>query len=67
MSDRAKLVLLRTAMLLLSIIGAVYVFSVIMSVRDGTATLLQIILGVIIAGALIQMNRWWLQYSGTRL
>ncbi len=67
MSDRARLVLLRTAMLLLSIIGAVYVFSVIMSVRDGTATLLQIILGVIIAGALIQMNRWWLQYSGTRL
>ena len=67
MSDRVRMLLLRTAMLLLSIIGAVYVFSVIMSVRDGTATLLQIILGVVIAGSLILMNRWWLQYSGTRL
>jgi hypothetical protein len=67
MSDRAKLILLRSAMVLLSVIGAVFVFSVLMSLRDGTATIPQVVLGAIIAGALILMNRWWLRYSGTRL
>lgn len=67
MSDRAKLTLTRSAMILLSVIGAVFVFSVLMSLRDGTATVPQVVLGLVIAGALILMNRWWLQYSGTRL
>jgi hypothetical protein len=67
MSDRFRLTLLRSGMIVLSIIGAVFVFSVLMNIRDNTATAPQIILGVVIAGLLIWMNRWWLQQSGERL
>lgn len=67
MSDTAKIALLRTAMIIVTILGAVYVFVTINNIRDGTADILQIIISVLIIAGLIRMNRWWFRKSGTRL
>jgi hypothetical protein len=67
MSDMVKLSLLRMVMILVTIIGAVYVFGVINNVRQGDAEFYQIILGVAVVVALVWMNRWWFRKSGTRL
>jgi Na+/citrate or Na+/malate symporter len=67
MSDSAKLALLRTAMILVTIAGAVYVFFAINNAREGNVDFLQLTIAALIVLALIRMNRWWFRKSGTRL
>jgi O-antigen/teichoic acid export membrane protein len=67
MSDTVKLALLRTAMILVTIIGAVYVFVVINNAREGDVDTLQIVMAALIVVGLMRMNRWWFRKSGTRL
>ncbi len=67
MSEMVKLSLLRSAMIVVTIIGAVYVFGVIRDVRHREADLLQIVLGILIVLALVWMNRWWFRRTGSRI
>jgi heme/copper-type cytochrome/quinol oxidase subunit 4 len=67
MSDSVKLGLLRAGMILITIIGAVYVFVTINSIREDNVNILQIIVALLIVAALVRMNRWWFHKSGTRL
>jgi hypothetical protein len=66
-SDRGKLSLLRVAMILITIIGSVYVFSVLSSLRDGNVEPVRLIVAVVVVIALVWMNRWWFRQSGTRI
>jgi heme/copper-type cytochrome/quinol oxidase subunit 4 len=67
MSDAMKLTLLRVAMILVTIAGAVYVFLAINNAREGNVDFLQLTIAVLIVLALIRLNRWWFRKSGTRL
>jgi hypothetical protein len=67
MSDKVTFALLRSAMIVITIVGAVYVFVVINNVRQGDPDITQIITGFMVIAALVWMNRWWLRRSGTRL
>jgi hypothetical protein len=67
MSDKVKFALLRSAMIVITIFGAVYVFVVINNARQGDPDIVQIITGFMVVAALVWMNRWWIRRSGTRL
>jgi hypothetical protein len=67
MSDRVKHTLLRLAMILVTIAGAVYVFSVITQARGGDAEPGRIMLALVVVGALVWLNRWWFRRTGSRI
>ncbi len=67
MSDLIKHSLLRSALIIISIAGALYVFGVVHTVREGTASIWQIVLAILVVAALVLLNRWWFRRSGTRI
>jgi hypothetical protein len=67
MSELLKQSLMRSALILVTIFGALYVFGVIFNLREGTAHWWQLVVGIAIIGALVLLNRWWFRRSGTRI
>ena len=67
MSSTLREALIRTGVVLLSIFGAVFVFFVINDVREGTFNLIAVITAILTVIALVWLNRWWYQRTGTRI
>jgi isoprenylcysteine carboxyl methyltransferase (ICMT) family protein YpbQ len=67
MSESVREALLRSAMLLVTIPGAIYVFYVIYSFREGSASPTLGITALLVVISLVVLNRWWYQRTGTRI
>jgi hypothetical protein len=67
MSDSLRETLLRSAIVFITIIGAVYVFFVINDLREGNVQILPALTAVGVVIALVWLNRWWYQRTGTRI
>ena len=67
MSDTLREALIRTGIILITIPGAVFVFFVINDLREGTFQPVPVITAVLTIIALVWLNRWWYQRTGTRI
>jgi hypothetical protein len=65
--DMLKRSLIRSALMLVTILGALYVVGVVINLREGTAGPWQVLFGLVIIVTLVLLNRWWYRRSGTRI
>ncbi len=67
MSDTLREALIRTGLVLITIVGAVFVFFVINDMRDGTFRPIPVVTAILTVIALVWLNRWWYARTGTRI